>query len=44
MLICVKDWEQGQEKAQHTAEDKQLEDYFKNLSLDGEGSSGAGAD
>jgi 16S rRNA A1518/A1519 N6-dimethyltransferase RsmA/KsgA/DIM1 with predicted DNA glycosylase/AP lyase activity len=44
MLICVKDLEQGQEKAQHTAEDKELEDYFKNLWLDGEGSSSAGAD
>jgi len=33
MLICIKDWEQGQEKAQHVVEDKELEDYFKNLWL-----------
>jgi hypothetical protein len=42
MLICIKDWEQGQEKGQHTVEDKELEDYFKNLWLDEEAASGAG--
>jgi hypothetical protein len=41
MLICIKDWDQGQEKGQHTVEDKELEDYFKNLWLDDE--SGASA-
>jgi hypothetical protein len=31
MLICIMDWEQGHEKGHHTMEDKELEDYFKNL-------------
>ena len=41
MLICIKDWDQGQEKGQHTVEDKELEDYFKNLWLDDESSASA---
>lgn len=36
MLICCKDWELSQEKGQHTVEDKELEDYFKNQFLDDE--------
>ena len=36
MLICCKDWKLGQEKGQHTVEDKELEDYFKNQFLDDE--------
>ncbi|XP_066359016.1 zinc finger BED domain-containing protein RICESLEEPER 2-like [Miscanthus floridulus] len=34
MLICVKDWELGEEKGQHTVEDEEYEDYFKNQFLD----------
>ena len=34
MLVCIKDWKLGQQRAQHTVEDQELEDYFKNLWLD----------
>ncbi|WVZ97008.1 hypothetical protein U9M48_042575 [Paspalum notatum var. saurae] len=34
MLTCIKDWEEGEARAQHTAEDKELEDSFSNLFLD----------
>ncbi|XP_066386548.1 zinc finger BED domain-containing protein RICESLEEPER 2-like [Miscanthus floridulus] len=34
MLIYVKDWELGEEKGQHTVEDEEYEDYFKNQFLD----------
>ena len=37
MLICVKDWELGEHKGQHTVEDKELEDYFKNCYLGDQG-------
>ena len=33
MLVCIKDWELGQQRAQHVVEDQELEDYFKNLWL-----------
>jgi hypothetical protein len=36
MLVCMKDWELGQQRGQHTVEDKDLEDYYKNLWLDDE--------
>jgi hypothetical protein len=44
MLICVKDWELGESGGQHTVEDKELEEYFKEQYLDDEagGSSTAG--
>jgi hypothetical protein len=32
----------GQERGQHTVEDKELEDYFKNLWLDEEAGGGGG--
>jgi hypothetical protein len=36
-LILIKDWELGQQRAQHAVVDKEMEDYFKNLWLDGDG-------
>jgi hypothetical protein len=36
-LILIKDWELGQQRAQHVVVDKEMEDYFKNLWLDGDG-------
>ena len=36
MLICVKDWELGEAGGQHTVEDKELEEYFKEQYLDDE--------
>jgi len=47
MLTCIKDWEQGARREQHTPEDLDLEEAFKNLFLDeqGEGSgTGSGSD
>ena len=53
MLACIKDWELGESRLQHTVDNQELEDSFKNLYLDddgdgatgtaGAGSSGAGA-
>ena len=43
MLVCIKDWELGQQIAQHVVEDQELEDYFKNLWLDEEAATGAGS-
>jgi len=39
-LTCIKDWEQGARREQHTPEDLELEEAFNNLFLDeqGEGS------
>jgi len=34
MFICIKDWELGQQRAQHGVEDQELEESFKNLWLD----------
>jgi ribosomal protein L4 len=35
MLTCLKDWELGEKRKQHSAADnKELEDAFKNLYLD----------
>ncbi|XP_066311030.1 zinc finger BED domain-containing protein RICESLEEPER 2-like [Miscanthus floridulus] len=44
MLTCIKDWEQGARREQHTPEDLDLEEAFKNLFLDeqGEGSGSGG--
>ena len=52
MLACIKDWELGESRLQHTIDNQELEDFFKNLYLDddadgvvgtaGAGSSGAG--
>ena len=42
MLVCIKDWELGQQRAQHTVEDQELEDYFKNLWLDEDLNASAG--
>uniref|UniRef100_A0A0A9AXH3 HAT C-terminal dimerisation domain-containing protein n=1 Tax=Arundo donax TaxID=35708 RepID=A0A0A9AXH3_ARUDO len=33
MLACLKDWEQGEARAQHNVEDKDLEDSFAELFL-----------
>jgi hypothetical protein len=35
MLSCIKDWEAGQARPQHSAEDKELQAAFKDLYLDG---------
>ena len=42
MLVCIKDWELGQQRAQHVVEDQELEDYFKNLWLDEDLNASAG--
>ena len=44
IITCLKDWHQGEERAQHTVElhHQALEVQFKNLYLDAEGGSGAG--
>ena len=39
MLTCIKDWELGARREQHTPEDTDLEEAFKNLFLDDQGSS-----
>ena len=36
MLVCIKDRELGQDRGHHTVENRELEDYFKNLWLDEE--------
>jgi hypothetical protein len=36
MLTCIKDWEEGNARTQHTVEDKELEDSFSQLYLDDE--------
>ena len=45
MLTCIKDWEQGARREQHTREDLDLdlEEAFKNLFLDEQGE-GSGTD
>jgi hypothetical protein len=35
MLTCIKNWEAGQARAQHSVEDKDLEAPFRQLYLDG---------
>jgi hypothetical protein len=35
MLSCIKDWEAGEARAQHSVEDKELEASFEDLYLDG---------
>jgi hypothetical protein len=42
MLTCIKDWELEARREQHEAEDPKLEEAFKNLYLDEEGSGGSG--
>ena len=34
MLACIKDWELGESILQHTVDNLELEDSFKNLYLD----------
>jgi hypothetical protein len=36
MLTCVKDWEEGNARTQHTKENKELEESFFELYLDDE--------
>ena len=51
MLACIKDWELGESRLQHTVDNQELKDSFKNLYLDDDldgaagtaSSSGAGA-
>jgi hypothetical protein len=31
MLVCIKDWELGQQRAQHDVVDNELEESFKEL-------------
>ena len=40
MLTCIKDWEQGARREQHTPEDLELEEAFNNLFLDEQGEGG----
>jgi hypothetical protein len=42
MLTCIKDWELGARREQYEAEDPELEEAFKNLYLNEEGSGGSG--
>ena len=42
MLVYIKDWELGQQRAQHVVEDQEIEDYFKNLWLDEDQNASAG--
>ena len=34
MLTYIKDWELGEKREQHTVDNQELEDSFKNLYLD----------
>ena len=48
MLACIKDWELGESRLQHTIDNQELEDSFKNLYLDDDadgatGTAGAGS-
>jgi hypothetical protein len=43
MLTCIKDWELGATREQHKPEDTDLEEAFKNLFLDDQGSQGSTA-
>ncbi|WVZ54333.1 hypothetical protein U9M48_005145 [Paspalum notatum var. saurae] len=43
-LTCIKDWEEGDARAQHSVEDKELEDAFAELYLDEEATAEAGAE
>jgi hypothetical protein len=36
MLTCIKDWEEGNARIQHTVENKELKDSFSELYLDDE--------
>jgi hypothetical protein len=36
MLLCMKDWELGDARAQHSVQDKELEAAFEGLYLDEE--------
>ena len=36
MLSCIKDWEAGDARAQHSVEDKELEAAFDEMYLDGQ--------
>jgi hypothetical protein len=42
MLTCIKDWEQRARTEEHEAKDPELEEAFKNLWLDEDGSGGSG--
>jgi len=42
MLACIKDWELGESRLQHTVDNRELEDSFKNLYLDDDADGAAG--
>ena len=42
MLACIKDWELGESRLQHTVDNQELEDFFKNLYLDDDADGAAG--
>ena len=42
MLACIKDWELGESRLQHTIDNQELENSFKNLYLDDDGDGAAG--
>jgi hypothetical protein len=41
MLVCIKDWELGQQRAEHAVVGNELEESFKELWLDEEGAGAA---
>jgi hypothetical protein len=43
ILVCIKDWELGQQRAQHAVVDNELEESFKEIWLDKEGLEGVAA-
>ena len=42
MLAYIKDWELGESRLQHTVDNQELEDSFKNLYLDDDADGAAG--
>jgi hypothetical protein len=44
MLTCIKDWKLGARREQHSIEDIDLEEAFKNLFLDELGGEGSATD
>jgi hypothetical protein len=39
VLTCLKDWQQGEDRQQHTTENVALEEAYKNQYLDEDGAS-----
>jgi hypothetical protein len=43
LLVCIKDWELGQQRAQHAVVDTEIVESFKETWLDKEGLEGVAA-